>query len=82
MSWVNSDIGKGDAIQQLRGALIDEISATRLYDDLIKAFPKYADTLEEIKGDEINHQGRLLSLILKIDPKQMDKFNEGLEQKG
>lgn len=81
MSWVNSDIGKGDAIQQLRGALIDEISATRLYDDLIKAFPKYADTLEEIKSDEINHQGRLLNIIMEIDPTQLKPFNEGMDQK-
>lgn len=82
MSWVNSDMGKGKALQQLRGALIDEISATRLYEDLIDAFPEYKDTLSEIKNDELNHQGRLLDLIMKIDPTQLDSFNEGMEQKG
>ena len=33
MSWVNSE-SAGKAIQKLRGALIDEIGATRLYREL------------------------------------------------
>ena len=80
MSWINSDTAKGNALQRLRGALIDEISATRLYDDLIEAFPQHASILEEIKNDEINHQGRLMELIMKEDPTQLEPFNKGLEQ--
>ncbi len=81
MSWVNSE-SCGKAIQKLRGALIDEIGATRLYDELSEELPEYKDVLQEIKSDEINHQGKLIALIMKIDPTQMDKFNEGLELKG
>ena len=80
MSLVNSQTGKGSALQQLRGALIDEIGATRLYDDLIEAFPQHREVLEEIKNDEVNHQGRLMELIMKEDPSQLEPFNKGLEQ--
>lgn len=80
MSWVNSE-SNGPAIQKLRGALIDEIGATRLYDELAKEFPEYESILQEIKEDEINHQGRLINLIMKIDPSQLISFNKGLDQK-
>lgn len=80
MSWVNSE-SKGSAIQKLRGALIDEISATRLYDELAEGLPEHKDVLQEIKNDEVNHQGRLMELIMKLDPSQMKSFNKGLEQK-
>ena len=80
MSLVNSQMGNGSALQQLRGALIDEIGATRLYDDLIEAFPQHREVLEEIKNDEINHQGRLMELIMKEDPSQLEPFNKGLDQ--
>lgn len=80
MSWVNSE-SKGSAIQKLRGALIDEISATRLYDELAEELPEHKDVLQEIKNDEVNHQGRLMELIMKLDPSQMESFNKGLEQK-
>ena len=33
------------------------------------------------KNDEVNHQGRLIEMIMKLDPSQMDSFNAGLEQK-
>lgn len=79
MSWVNSE-SNGPAIQKLRGALIDEIGATRLYDELAKEFPEYESILQEIKEDEINHQGRLINLIMKIDPSQLIFFNKGLDQ--
>lgn len=80
MSWVSSSEGTS-ALQRLRGALIDEIGATRLYDELSEAFPEHKEVLQEIKRDEVNHQGRLLDLIMKIDPSQVDSFNAGLEQK-
>lgn len=79
MSWVNSNESSDEVLQRLRGALIDEIGATRLYDDLIKAFPKYKRELKEIKDDEINHQGVLLRLILMVDPTQTEFFNAGLD---
>lgn len=80
MSWVNSE-SKGKAIQKLRGALIDEIGATRLYDELSEEIPEYKEILQEIKNDEVNHQGRLIEIIMKLDPSQMDSFNAGLSQK-
>ena len=80
MSWVNSE-SKGKAIQKLRGALIDEIGATRLYDELSEEIPEYKEILQEIKNDEVNHQGWLIEMIMKLDPSQMDSFNAGLEQK-
>lgn len=80
MSWVNSE-SAGKAIQKLRGALIDEIGATRLYDELAEELPGFKDILQEIKNDEVNHQGRLMNIIMKLDPSQMESFNKGLEQK-
>lgn len=81
MSLVNSE-SRGSALQKLRGALIDEIGATRLYDELIEAIPQFEKELTEIKNDEINHQGRLVDMIMKLDTSQMEAFNKGLEQKG
>ena len=80
MSWVSSSEGTS-AIQRLRGALIDEIGATRLYDELSEAFPEHKEVLQEIKRDEINHQGRLMAIIMKLDDSQLEPFNNGLEQK-
>lgn len=81
MSLVNSE-SRGSALQKLRGALIDEIGATRLYDELIEAIPQFEKELTEIKNDEINHQGRLVNMIMKLDTAQLEAFNKGLEQKG
>lgn len=81
MSLVNSE-SRGSALQKLRGALIDEIGATRLYDELIEAIPQFEKELTEIKNDEINHQGRLVNMIMKLDAAQLEAFNKGLEQKG
>lgn len=80
MSWVSSSEGTS-ALQRLRGALIDEIGATRLYDELSEAFPEHKEVLQEIKRDEINHQGRLIAIIMKLDDSQLEPFNNGLEQK-
>lgn len=79
MSLVNSE-SHGKAIQKLRGALIDELGATRLYEDLIEEIPQFEKELTEIKNDEINHQGRLVNLIMKLDPTQLTEFNKGLDQ--
>ena len=70
------------AIQMLRGALMDELGATNLYEELAKEIPQYKDVFEEIRQDEINHQGRLLNLILTLDPSQEEKFKEGVNQEG
>ena len=59
---------------------MDELSATNLYEELAKEIPKYADILNEIKSDEINHQGRLMQMILEIDPSQLDTFRAGMNQ--
>lgn len=64
----------------LRGALADELSATNLYEKLIDLLPDYRDVLEEIRNDEINHQGRLMQLILEIDPSQIEYFEKGMKQ--
>ena len=84
MSWVNSE-SKGKAIQKLRGALIDEIGATRLYDELSEEIPECKEILQEIKNDEVNHQGRLIEMmtgtVLFLTGSLMNSFNAGLEQK-
>lgn len=64
----------------LRGALSDELSATNLYEKLMDLLPDYRDILEEIRNDEINHQGRLMQLILEIDPSQIEYFEKGMKQ--
>lgn len=68
-------------VMKLRDGLREELDATNTYDELLQCAPaEVKPILEEIKKDEINHQGRLLSLILKLDPSQLDSFNSGLAQ--
>ena len=66
---------------KLRDALREELDATNTYDKLL-AIADEGDKsiIEEIKKDEINHQGRLLQLILKYEPSALEPFNAGLEQ--
>lgn len=66
----------------LRDALKEELDATNTYDKLIShcSDESIKSILEEIKKDEINHQGRLVSLIMKIEPSQLEIFNKGLAQ--
>lgn len=66
---------------KLRDALREELDATNTYDKLL-AIAAESDkaVIEEIKKDEINHQGRLLDLLMKADPSQMEPFNAGLKQ--
>lgn len=66
---------------KLRDALREELDATNTYDKLL-VIASEADkaVIEEIKKDEINHQGRLLDLLMKADPSQMEPFNAGLKQ--
>ena len=66
---------------KLRDALREELDATNTYDKLL-AIADEGDKsiIEEIKKDEINHQGRLLDLILKRDPAALETFNKGLQQ--
>lgn len=67
---------------KLRDALREELDATNTYDKLLAiATEEDKAVIEEIKKDEINHQGRLLDLILKRDPSALETFNKGLEQK-
>ena len=64
-----------------RDALREELDATNTYDILLAiADDKDKAVIEEIKKDEINHQGRLLQLILKRDPAALETFNKGLQQ--
>jgi len=66
---------------KLRDALREELDATNTYDKLLCCAPaEYHDVIEEIKKDEINHQGRLLDLIMKVEPSAMEPFNAGLKQ--
>lgn len=67
-------------IQALREAMREEMDATNTYDQLKELIPEHADAFEEIKKDEINHSGRLLDLIMKLDPGEVEPFNKGLEQ--
>lgn len=66
---------------KLRDALREELDATNTYDKLLEiASEEDKAVIEEIKKDEINHQGRLLDLILKRDPSALETFNKGLQQ--
>ena len=66
---------------KLRDALREELDATNTYDKLLTiASEEDKAVIEEIKKDEINHQGRLLDLILKRDPSALETFNKGLQQ--
>lgn len=66
---------------KLRDALREELDATNTYDKLLAiATEEDKAVIEEIKKDEINHQGRLLDLILKQAPAELEPFNAGLEQ--
>ena len=67
---------------KLRDALREELDATNTYDKLLEiASEEDKEVIEEIKKDEINHQGRLLNLIMKQAPAELEPFNAGLEQK-
>lgn len=66
---------------KLRDALREELDATNTYDKLLAiASEEDKAVIEEIKKDEINHQGRLLQLILKREPSALEPFNAGLDQ--
>lgn len=66
---------------KLRDALREELDATNTYDKLLAiASEEDKAVIEEIKKDEINHQGRLLDLLMKAEPSQMEPFNAGLKQ--
>ena len=66
---------------KLRDALREELDATNTYDKLLEiASEEDKSVIEEIKKDEINHQGRLLNLLMKAEPGQLEPFNAGLEQ--
>lgn len=66
---------------KLRDALREELDATNTYDKLLAiADDKDKAVIEEIKKDEVNHQGRLLQLILKHELSALEPFNAGLDQ--
>lgn len=67
-------------LQAVRDALREELDATNTYETLKEMLPEYADVFDEIKMDEVNHSGRLLDIIMKMDAKEMEPFNRGLEQ--
>lgn len=70
-----------DFVMKLRDALREELDATNTYDRLLECAPASCSAIiEEIKKDEINHQGRLTALLMKLDPSQLEAFNKGLEQ--
>ena len=70
-----------DFVMKLRDALREELDATNTYDKLLECAPASCSAIiEEIKKDEINHQGRLTALLMKLDPSQLEDFNKGLEQ--
>lgn len=70
-----------DFVMKLRDALREELDATNTYDKLLECAPaEVKPIIEEIKKDEINHQGRLTALLMKLDPSQLEAFNKGLGQ--
>ena len=84
MSMVNTDPasnGERCPVQLVGGALQDEFGATALFDKLAQLIPEHAKDFEEIRNDELNHQGKLLKMIMDFDPTQMEPFNKGLSDK-
>ena len=70
-----------DFVMKLRDALREELDATNTYDKLLECAPASCSAIiEEIKKDEINHQGRLTALLMKLDPSELEAVNKGLEQ--
>lgn len=66
-------------IRHVRDALREELDAINTYDKLIEHAPQnMIPILEEIKRDEINHQGRLTAMILALAPEELEVFNAGL----
>lgn len=77
---MNDNHAPKDKVQALREAMREEMDATNTYETLKSIIPKYADIFDEIKKDEVNHTGRLLDLIVKLDPGEMESLNKGMAQ--
>lgn len=67
-------------LQAVRDALREELDATNTYETLKALDPDHAEIYDEIKKDEVNHSGRLLNIILTMDPDEVEPINKGLEQ--
>lgn len=82
---------KREVLRHLRGALMDEFSATNLYDNIIESIDRLTDKdrqelnfivseIEEIKQDELNHQGRLQRLIVTMsEPNDNESYMAGVK---
>lgn len=70
-------------VEILRNLLIDELEATNAYERALQKVStgKVQKVLMEIRKDEINHQGRLVNLILELTDSDLATFNAGLEQR-
>lgn len=80
--------GKGfnsvnDIVRALRGAHADELSATNLYSKIVDALRYmngYDDVIakiEEIKNDELNHQGVLMQLVAQLSANELENILKG-----
>lgn len=80
--------GKGfnsvnDIVRALRGAHADELSATNLYSKIIDAlkymngFDEVISKIEEIKNDELNHQGVLMQLVAQLSANELESILKG-----
>jgi len=56
-----------DPIILLKGAQADELSAQILYQKIAELIPEHRDAIMEIMQDEVEHQGKLQALIMKIE---------------
>lgn len=70
----------------VRRALMSEIAADDIYGDVVSKSknPRVIEVFKEIRADEQNHQGRLLSLLIELEGVGgpfCKNFNNGLEGK-
>lgn len=70
----------------VRRALMSEIAADDVYSDVIcrSKNSRVVEVFKEIRADEQNHQGRLLSLLIELEGEKgpfCKNFNNGLEGK-
>lgn len=63
----------------LRAAMASELDATNLYKRLADKYPQYGYILREIANDEIEHTGRLLSLICSVEAGYEESLNRGID---
>jgi rubrerythrin len=93
MALVNTDArqdaqnyqGVSELVRVLRGAVADEMSACNLYSRIIdgistsKLHGSIIKVLDEIMRDEMQHQGKLITLIAALDNVSKEYMQRGTD---